>query len=255
MSDNLADTNSFHLINNQFDSIHNPGINFSNFPRRPPPAPVYHPARNNNYDMSKTVSSIVDNLEADLARHVKRRPSGQFESCSHPLLAAALMEDKKHQAKLQNNESKNLRNYLYKKKHSNESNKLSNSPSISPSYSNSISRSPSPMEQRYSSNKTNSRSPSPIFKSNVEYGKYRKLPPVPSGNQKPSFQDDLKIRSNSNLKKTNEQQNHHFKLPLVNDKTFKNQYNFGYKNVEYKHENENSPIYEDDDSDQNEIWF
>ncbi len=62
---------------------------------QPPPAPIYQPAasmnnnnnnNNNNrqtphLDMSNTVNSIVDTWEADLAKHVKRRPSGQLENC------------------------------------------------------------------------------------------------------------------------------------------------------------------------------
>ena len=35
------------------------------------------------FDISTTVTSIVDNWEADLAKQVKRRPSGQFESCKY----------------------------------------------------------------------------------------------------------------------------------------------------------------------------
>jgi hypothetical protein len=82
----------------------------------PPPPPIYHPANNNNntshtnnnhhnsgqYDsstnlsshpyglpqpqqhlnMSHAVNSIVDTWEADLAKHVKRRPSGQLDQCN-----------------------------------------------------------------------------------------------------------------------------------------------------------------------------
>jgi hypothetical protein len=51
----------------------------------PPPAPVYHPSHphNKNYDIGKTVNSIVDNWEEELAKHMtRRRPSGQFESCN-----------------------------------------------------------------------------------------------------------------------------------------------------------------------------
>lgn len=65
--------------------------NFNNqMLQSPPPAPIYQPAMPGNqtppsnqrpYDISKTVTSIVDNWEADLAKHVRRRPSGQFESC------------------------------------------------------------------------------------------------------------------------------------------------------------------------------
>lgn len=57
-----------------------------------PSSPVYQSnSQNNNnnnhnnprsYDITKTVTSIVDTWEADLAKHVKRRPSGQFESCN-----------------------------------------------------------------------------------------------------------------------------------------------------------------------------
>ena len=36
-----------------------------------------------SFDISSTVTSIVDNWEADLAKQVKRRPSGQFESCKY----------------------------------------------------------------------------------------------------------------------------------------------------------------------------
>lgn len=226
------------------------------YSRRPPPAPVYHPVRNNNFDISKTVSSIVDTWEADLAKHVKRRPSGQFESYPHPLLAAALMEDKKHPAKLQSMESKSLKNYLYKKKHSNESNKLSNSPSVSPSYSNSISRSPSPMEHKYT-NKSDSRSPSPVFKPNFEYSQNRKLPTLPFNNQKQSFQSESIGLNRNRGKVTNEENSpmNSKKLPIINDRNFKNQTNYGFKNGEIKYDYENSPIYEEGDSDQNEIWF
>ena len=41
---------------------------------------------NNNqrqFNISATVTSIVDSWEADLAKQVKRRPSGQFESCKY----------------------------------------------------------------------------------------------------------------------------------------------------------------------------
>ena len=33
------------------------------------------------YNMTKTVKKIVDTLELDLAKQMKRRPSGQFDSC------------------------------------------------------------------------------------------------------------------------------------------------------------------------------
>jgi hypothetical protein len=49
---------------------------------QPPPPPVYQPAGTPKKDLSTAVNSIVDNLEADLARHFKRRPSGQYESCT-----------------------------------------------------------------------------------------------------------------------------------------------------------------------------
>ena len=63
--------------------------NNNNSVQQPPPAPIYHPQQTNTsapshqkpFDITKTVNSIVDNWEADLAKHVKRRPSGQFESC------------------------------------------------------------------------------------------------------------------------------------------------------------------------------
>lgn len=233
---------------NELESINNPVISPSNFSRRPPPAPIYHPARNNNFDMSKTVSSIVDNWEADLAKHVKRRPSGQFESYPHPLLAAALMEDKKHPAKPMMSDLKYIKNYIYKKKHSSESNKFSNSPSISPSYSYSVSRSPSPMEHRNSNNKTNSRSPSPKFRPSFEFGQNRKLPAVPLNNPRQLFQNEMIVTKTNKGTKPNEEHYliHPMKQQLPNDKNFNNQ---------SKYEYENSPIYEEDDSDQNEVWF
>ncbi len=33
------------------------------------------------YNMTKTVKKLVDTLELDLAKQMKRRPSGQFDSC------------------------------------------------------------------------------------------------------------------------------------------------------------------------------
>ncbi len=70
--------------------VRTPGVNQSRFNLNiasPPPAPIYHPgyhshlnASNLPYDITKTVSSVVDNLEADLAKNIMRRPSGQFES-------------------------------------------------------------------------------------------------------------------------------------------------------------------------------
>ncbi len=73
----------------------------------PPPPPIYQPANNNNgqygsntnlsshpyglpqhhhLNMSNAVNSIVDTWEADLAKHVKRRPSGQLDQCNQNLL-------------------------------------------------------------------------------------------------------------------------------------------------------------------------
>ena len=55
----------------------------------PPPPPVYQPAGAVNpvnqrpFEMSKTVTSVVDSWEAELAKHVRRRPSGQFDSCKY----------------------------------------------------------------------------------------------------------------------------------------------------------------------------
>lgn len=57
--------------------------------QQPPPPPIYQPAsaisqqqqNQQHYDMSNAVSSIVDTWEADLAKHVKRRPSGQLDQC------------------------------------------------------------------------------------------------------------------------------------------------------------------------------
>lgn len=207
--------------------------------------------------MSKTVSSIVDNWEADLAKHVKRRPSGQFESYPHPLLAAALMEDKKHPAKPMVSDLKYIKNYIYKKKNSSESNKFSNSPSISPSYSYSASRSPSPMEHKNFNNKICSRSPSPKFRPSFEFGQNRKLPAVPLDYQKQTLQNEMIATKMNKGTKANQEHwlIHPMKQPLLNDKSIKNPSNFAFKNPESKFEYDNSPIYEENDSDQNEVWF
>ena len=56
--------------------------------QQPPPVPIYHPSNSalkynhpKPYDIPTAVNSIVENWEADLAKNVKRRPSGQFDSC------------------------------------------------------------------------------------------------------------------------------------------------------------------------------
>jgi hypothetical protein len=59
---------------------------------QPPPPPVYHPAGTPKKDLSMAVNSIVDNLEADLARHFKRRPSGQYESCMTLFSSTSLLK-------------------------------------------------------------------------------------------------------------------------------------------------------------------
>lgn len=114
----------------------------------PPPPPVYHQANQEAkpFNMTKTVKKIVDSLEIDLARQMKRRPSGQYDSSPHPLLTAALLEEKKQSIKKQ-------------KAHRKAS--QCSSASISPTYSTEqhsslLSRSPSPNRKSSSFNCRNS---------------------------------------------------------------------------------------------------
>lgn len=176
----------------------------------PPPAPIYHPGYNHHpnnpigFDITKTVTSLVDSLEADLARHVKRRPSGQFESHAHPFLTAALIEEKKQAAKA-------AKQKQYKKTDSMDSKvSVTYSRSVSPSLSQRTgSRSPSPNPVAYNNynysnsnnnlNRIQSRSPSPVLQfaprgslvkanssirqqqqqSYINDNSNRKLPPLP----------------------------------------------------------------------------
>jgi hypothetical protein len=39
-----------------------------------------HNSPHSSIDMARTVTSLVDNLEADMARHSRRRPSFRYES-------------------------------------------------------------------------------------------------------------------------------------------------------------------------------
>ena len=64
----------------------------NNLVKQPPSLPIYQsgnstPTSNfqkqqKPFDIPKAVNSIVDNWEADLARSVTRRPSGQFDTCN-----------------------------------------------------------------------------------------------------------------------------------------------------------------------------
>jgi hypothetical protein len=208
----------------------------------PPPAPIYHPGYNHHpnnpigYDITKTVTSIVDSLEADLAKHVKRRPSGQFESHAHPFLTAALMEEKKQAAKV-------AKQKQYKKTDSIDSRiSVTYSRSVSPSLSQRTgSRSPSPNPIAYSNynhtnsnsnlNRTSSRSPSPVLQfaprgsvikcnfsikqhqqNNISDNPNRKLPPLPQNKiskmsfKQPDF-DDSEFEL-TNMSKNENNQSH-----------------------------------------------